>query len=426
MALIVQKYGGTSVGDADRIRNVAERVVASVDRGQKICVVVSAMGHTTDELLELAAQISPAPHARELDMLLSAGERISMALLSMAIIELGREAVSFTGSQAGIVTDTRHGKARIVDVRAKRVLEALNTGKIAIVAGFQGVSTEFDVTTLGRGGSDTSAVALAAALGADACEIYTDVDGVFTADPRIVPEARKLHAVSYEEMLELSAAGAKILMLRSVEYARNHGVLIHVRSSFTYEDGTWVRKEDARMEQAIISGIAHDTSEAKVTILGVPDQPGVAARVFRPLADDGINVDMIVQNASADGRTDIFFTLPKDDLPRASALLKLIAKEVGAVDVTTDPGIAKVSLIGAGMKTHPGVAADMFSALAEAGINIEIISTSSIRVSCVIRAAEVERAVKVIHDRFELSEEALLREEHPVTVTDELKALDRE
>jgi aspartate kinase len=356
-------------------------------------------------------------------MLLTSGERISMALLSMAIIELGREAVSFTGSQAGIVTDTRHGKARIVDVRAQRVLQALEAGKIAIVAGFQGVSTEFDVTTLGRGGSDTSAVALAAALKADACEIYTDVDGVFTADPRIIPEARKLHAVSYEEMLELSAAGAKVLMLRSVEYARNHGVLIHVRSSFTYEEGTWVREEDERMEQAIISGIAHDTSEAKVTILGVPDQPGVAARVFRPLADDGVNVDMIVQNASHDGRTDIFFTLPKEDLQRAGALLELIAKQVGAVDVTTDPDIAKVSLIGAGMKTHPGVAAAMFDALAEAGINIEIISTSSIRVSCIIRAEEVDRAVRVIHDRFELSKEAVLREKHPDTVTGELEAL---
>ncbi len=423
MALIVQKFGGTSVGDADRIRRVAERIVGTAERGQRVCCVVSAMGHTTDELVELATQISPTPHGRELDMLLSAGERISMALLSMAIIELGREAVSFTGSQAGIVTDTRHGKARIVDVRAKRVHEALDEGKIVIVAGFQGVSTDYDVTTLGRGGSDTSAVALAAALGADACEIYTDVDGVFTADPRIVPTARKLHAVSYEEMLELSASGAKVLMLRSVEYARNHGVLLHVRSSFTYDEGTWVRKEDARMEQAIISGIAHDTSEAKVTIVGVPDRPGVAARVFRPLADEGVNVDMIVQNASSDGRTDIFFTLPKEDLPRAKALLELIRNEVGAEGVETDPNIAKVSLVGAGMKTHPGVAADMFDALADAGINIEIISTSSIRVSCVVRATEVDDAVKAIHDRFELSKEALLREEHPETATDQLKAV---
>jgi len=423
MALIVQKYGGTSIGDAQRIRKVAERVVGAADAGQRVCVVVSAMGHTTDELVDLAAQISPAPHARELDMLLSAGERISMALLSMAIIELGREAISFTGSQAGIVTDTSHGKARIVDVKAKRVHEALNAGKIVIIAGFQGVSTAFDVTTLGRGGSDTTAVAMAAALGADACEIYTDVDGVFTADPRIVPDARKLHAVSYEEMLELSATGAKVLMLRSVEYARNHGVLIHVRSSFSDQEGTWVREEDERMEQAIISGIAHDTSEAKVTILGVPDTPGVAARVFRPLADDGVNIDMIVQNASAEGRTDIFFTIPKEDLRRAEPILEKISHDVGATGVTTDADIAKISLVGAGMKTHPGVAADMFDSLADAGINIEIISTSSIRISCVIRAADVEKAVRVIHDRFSLSKDVVFREIHPDSVTGEMEAL---
>ncbi len=424
MALIVQKYGGTSVGDAIRIKRVAERVVRCADAGQRVCVVVSAMGHDTDKFLDLASQISPAPHARELDMLLSAGERISMALLSMAIIERGREAISFTGSQAGIVTDTVHGKARIVDIRTQRVHDALDAGKIVIVAGFQGVSTSFDVTTLGRGGSDTSAVALVFFIVSDSCEIYTDVDGVFTADPRIVPEARKLHAVSYEEMLEMSASGAKVLMLRSVEYARNHGVLIHVRSSFTEAEGTWVREEDRRMEQAIISGIAHDTSEAKVTIKAVPDKPGVAARVFRPLADDGINVDMIVQNASEDGTTDIFFTLPKEDLRRAQPVLDRIATDVGAQGVTTDTEIAKVSLVGAGMKTHPGVAADMFDALADAGINIEIISTSSIRISCVVAASEVERAVRAIHDRFELSKEAVLREAHPATVTDEMRALE--
>ena len=423
MALIVQKYGGTSVGDPARIKKVAERIVHTAETGQQVCVVVSAMGHTTDQLVDMAAQISPAPYARELDMLLSAGERISMALLSMAIIELGREAISFTGSQAGIVTDTTHGKARIVEVRARRVIEALETGKIVIVAGFQGVSTAFDVTTLGRGGSDTTAVALAAALQADACEIYTDVEGVYTADPRIVPEARKLHAVSYEEMLELSASGAKVLMLRSVEYARNYGVTIHVRSSFSDAKGTWIKKEDERMEQAIISGIAHDTTEAKVTILGVPDQPGVAARVFRPLADEGVNVDMIVQNASSAGRTDIFFTLPKDDLRRADPVLTRVAQDVGAEGVTTDPDIAKISLVGAGMKTHPGVAANMFDALADAGINIEIISTSSIRVSCVVRATDVERGVQAIHDKFELSKEAIRREMHPVTATGELEAL---
>ena len=356
-------------------------------------------------------------------MLLSAGERISMALLSMAINELGRDAISFTGSQAGIVTDTVHGKARIVDLRAKRVLEALDLNKIVIIAGFQGVSTSFDVTTLGRGGSDTTAVALAAALGADACEIYTDVKGVYTADPRIVTEARKLHAVSYEEMLELSASGAKVLMLRSVEYARNYGVLIHVRSSFEDEEGTWVREEDRRMEQAIISGIAHDTSEAKVTVKAVPDQPGIAARVFRPLADESVNIDMIVQNSSEDGTTDIFFTVPKDDLTRARTILDKVAAEVGAQGVETDSDIAKISLVGAGMKTHPGVAADMFDALADAGINIEIISTSSIRISCVIAASEVDRAVQVIHDRFELSSGAVMREEHPETATGQLQAL---
>jgi aspartate kinase len=346
-----------------------------------------------------------------------------MALLSMAIIERGREAVSLTGSQAGIVTDTMHGKARIVEIRARRVLQALDEGKIVIVAGFQGVSTDYDVTTLGRGGSDTTAVALAAALGADLCEIFTDVDGVFTADPRIVADARKLHAVSYEEMLELSSSGAKVLMLRCVEYARNHRVLVHVRSSFNDEEGTWVREEDERMEQAIISGIAHDISEAKVTVLGVPDRPGVAARVFRPLADEGVNIDMIVQNVSADDRTDISFTLPKEDLRRAEPILKAAAGSVGAVGVETDSEIAKVSLIGAGMKTHPGVAADMFDALADAGINIEVISTSSIRISCVVRASEVDRAVRVIHDKFELSREAVLRESHPATVTDQIRAL---
>ncbi|HVL65596.1 MAG TPA: aspartate kinase [Actinomycetota bacterium] len=423
MALIVQKYGGTSVGDAQRIKRVARRIVDTAEEGHRVCVVVSAMGSTTDELVDLAAQISPTAHGRELDMLLTAGERISMALLSMAIIDLGRDAVSFTGSQAGIITDTSHGKARIVEIKARRVKEALDDGKIAIVAGFQGVSTAYDVTTLGRGGSDATAVALAAALGGDVCEIYTDVDGVYTADPRVVPEAKKLHAVSYEEMLELSAAGAKVLMLRSVEFARNHGVALHVRSSFTNDEGTWVTEEDERMEQAIISGIAHDTSEAKVTIYGVPDTPGVAARVFRPLADEGVNIDMIVQNVSEDGRTDISFTLPKDDLRRAEPLLERTAESVGAGGVRTDADIAKISLVGAGMKTHPGVAADMFDALAEEGINIEIISTSSIRVSCVIRAFEVERAVRAIHDRFSLSDEVVYREEHPETLTGQLRAV---
>jgi aspartate kinase len=403
VSLVVQKYGGTSVDSAERIKRVAERVVATADSGHQVCVVVSAMGDTTDELLELARQVSSSPHERELDMLLTAGERISMALLSMAIIELGRQAISFTGSQAGIVTDTSHGQAKIVEVRARRVREALDAGKVAIVAGFQGVSTEEDVTTLGRGGSDATAVALAAALGADVCEIYTDVEGVFTADPRIVPNARKLDGLSYEEMLELAASGAKVLMARSVEFARNQGVAIHVRSSFSDREGTWVRKEDELMEQGIVSGVTHDVGEAKVTISGVPDRPGIAARVFRPLADAGVNIDMIVQNVSADGRTDISFTLPEADLEKAGPILELAAKDVGARGVTTDPGVAKISLIGAGMKTHPGIAADMFDALADAGINIEIISTSAIRISCVVRAAEAERAVRVVHDKFGLS-----------------------
>jgi aspartate kinase len=423
MALVVQKFGGTSVADAQRIKLVARRVVAAADAGQRVCVVVSAMGDTTDGLVSLAAQISPTPHARELDMLLTAGERISMALLSMAIIELGHEAISFTGSQAGIVTDTSHGRARIVEVRARRVLEALDAGKIVIVAGFQGVSTDYDVTTLGRGGSDTTAVALAAALEADVCEIYTDVEGVFSADPRMVPGARRLHAVSWEEMLELAASGAKVLMLRSVEYARNYGVLVHVRSSFSEEEGTWVREEDERMEQAIIAGVAHDTSEAKVTIVAVPDQPGVAARVFRPLADEGVNIDMIVQNVSEHGRTDISFTLPKEDLKRARATVEAAAKAVGAEGIRTDEDIAKVSLVGAGMKTHPGVAADMFDALSELGINIDIISTSSIRISCVVASSEVERAVRAIHDRLQLAQDAIIREQHPLTATDQIRAV---
>jgi len=423
MGLIVQKYGGTSVGDAERIKSVAERIVSTARAGNQVCVVVSAMGHSTDELVSLAAQVSDDPNPREMDMLLTAGERISMALLSMVISDLGYESISLTGSQAGIVTDTTHGRARIIEVKGDRVRQALSAKKIAIVAGFQGVSTEYDVTTLGRGGSDTTAVALAAALEADACEIYTDVDGVYTADPRIVPTARKLHAVSYEEMLELAASGAGVLMLRAVEYARNYGVVLHVRSSFDYEDGTWVTEEDERMERAIISGIAHDTSEAKVVIQNVPDTPGVAARVFRPLADEGINIDMIVQNVAADGRTDISFTMPTEDLRRARPVLDEIIGAVGAEGIATDPDIAKVSLIGAGMKSHPGVAADMFDAIADAGINIEIISTSSIRVSCVVRKFEVERAVRAVHDRFDLAEEAVIREQHPATVTGQLKAI---
>ena len=409
--LVVQKYGGTSLGAPERITAVARRVVDAAQDGRRVVVVASAMGDTTDELLELAAAVSPARHARELDMLLTAGERISIALLSMAILDRGRDAVSFTGEQAGIVTDTAHGKARIVDVRSTRVQDALANGKIAIVAGFQGVTADAETTTLGRGGSDTTAVALAAALRADVCEIYTDVEGVFTADPRIVPDARKLAEVSHEEMLELSASGAKVLMLRSVEFARRYDVAVHVRSSLTPAEGTWVRKEEELMEQAIVSGIAHDSSEAKVTLLAVPDQPGVAARIFRPLADEGVNVDMIVQNVSAEGHTDLSFTLPKKDLPKAEPILAMIAREVGATGFEADEDVAKVSLVGAGMKSDPGVAAGMFEALAEAGINIEIISTSSIRISCVVRQSEVERAVRVVHERFRLSEPAVTQGE---------------
>ena len=400
MATIVQKYGGTSVAGPEEIRRVARRIVRSAREGNRVCVVVSAMGDTTDRLIALSREVSSDPHPREQDMLLTSGERISIALVSMAINDLGCEAVSFTGSQAGIVTDTRHGKAKIVEIRIGRVEEALAEGKIAIVAGFQGVSTARDVTTLGRGGSDTTAVALAAALGADVCEIYTDVDGVYSADPRIVGNARKLPEVSFEEMLELAASGARVLALRSVEYARNHGVKIHVRSSFNESDGTWVIKEEDMLEQAIISGVAHDTGEAKVTMRAVPDHPGVAGRMFRPLADAGINIDTIVQNSSAAGHTDISFTLPQADLPRAEPLLARLAAEVGAEGYVCDPDIAKISVVGAGMRSNPGVAADIFQALADERINIEIISTSPIRVSCVVRASDAERAVRVVHERL--------------------------
>jgi aspartate kinase len=404
VSVIVQKYGGTSVADPERIKHVARRVVATAEAGHQVCVVVSAMGAMTDQLLELAGEVSKRPHPREQDMLLTAGERISSALLAMAVIELGRDAVSLTGSQAGIVTDERHGKARIVELRPQRVLAALDADRIVIVAGFQGVSGTSDITTLGRGGSDTTAVAVAAGLEADVCEIYTDVDGVFTADPRVVPTARKLDAVTYEEMLELAASGANVLALRSVEYARTHGVAVHVRSSFGEAHGTWIVKEEDVLEQAIISGIASDSSEAKVTILGVPDKPGIAGRVFRPLADAGIHIDMIVQNVSAAGHTDISFTLPQSDLPTAEPVLDVLAKLVDAQGGHTyDSDIGKVSLVGAGMRSNPGVAADMFEALADAGINIEIISTSSIRISCVVRGADLDRAVQVLHERFGLS-----------------------
>jgi len=406
LALIVQKYGGTSVGSTERIREVAGRIVRTAEQGNSVVVVVSAMGKTTDDLLAMAQELTPLPNARELDLLLTAGERIAMSLLAIAINAEGHKAASYTGSQAGIITDTEHGKAKIVDVRPGRIQQAVDEGNIVIVAGFQGVSTAYDVTTLGRGGSDTTAVALAAALGADACEIYTDVDGVYTADPRIEPTARKLPQVTYEEMLEMAASGARVLQLRSVEYARRHGVPLMVRSSYNDAEGTWVKDEEEGMEQALISGVAHDESEAKVTIADVPDKPGVAARIFRDIADDGVNVDMIVQNVSHDGQTDMSFTAPKADLPKLGELMTRVIADSGSARYEIDDGIAKVSLIGAGMKSHPGVAADMFEALADEGINIEMISTSSIRISCVIRAADVEKAVRAIHARFKLNGES--------------------
>jgi aspartate kinase len=412
VSVIVQKYGGTSVADAARIRAVAERILGARKEGHDVVVVVSAMGDTTDELAGMAHALTPMPNPRELDLLLTAGERVAMSLLAIAINAAGYPAASYTGSQAGIITDTAHGRAKIIDIRPGRILEALAKGNIVIVAGFQGVSTAYDVTTLGRGGSDTTAVALAAALGADACEIYTDVPGVFTADPRVVPEARRLHAVSYEEMLELAASGARVLQLRSVEYARTHGVRVHVRSSFTDEPGTWITEEDVRMEQAIISGVAADDSEAKVTILSVPDRPGVAASIFRAVADEGVNVDMIVQNVAHDQRSDISFTAPRTDRGRLAPVMERLVADLRADRYEFDEDIAKVSLVGAGMKSHPGVAADMFSALADEGINIEMISTSSIRVSCVIRAGDKERAVRCLHARFGLESAEAVRE-HP-------------
>ena len=409
MGLIVQKYGGSSVADAEGLKRVAGRIVATKKAGHQVVVVVSAMGDTTDELIELANQVTPMPSGRELDMLLTAGERISMALLAMAIGNLGHEAMSFTVSQAGVITDSTHGKARIIDVSPGRIREALEGGHIAIVAGFQGVSQDTnDVTTLGRGGSDTTAVALAAALDADVCEIYTDVDGVYSADPRVVPTARKLTTVTYEEMLELAASGAKVLHLRCVEYARRFNLPIHVRSSFSNLEGTWIVKDHPEgaedMEQAIISGIAHDKTEAKITIVGVPDRTGVAARIFQAIADAAINIDMIVQNvsAAATGLTDISFTLPKSDGAEATTLLKEIQGEIGFASLLYDDQVGKLSLVGAGMRSHPGVTATFFACLADAGLNIEMISTSEIRISVIVRDTDLEKGVKAAHSAFEL------------------------
>jgi aspartate kinase len=412
VALVVQKYGGSSVGDAERIKRVAERIVASRKAGNEVCVVVSAMGDTTDELIALAHQVSPLPPGRELDMLLTSGERISMALLAMAIHNLGYEARSYTGSQAGVITTSAHGRARIIDVTPGRLRQALDEGAIAIVAGFQGVAHDTkDITTLGRGGSDTTAVALAAALGADMCEIYTDVDGVYSADPRIVPSARRIDRITYEEMLELAACGAKVLMLRCVEYARRFGLPIQVRSSYSQLPGTIITGsiEELSVEQALITGVAHDRSEAKITVLGVPDEPGSAAKLFEAVAQADIDIDMIVQNGSgATGSagvstsTDISFTLPRPDGPAAMAALSKVQEKAGFKGLLFDDHVGKVSLVGAGMRSHPGVAARFFAALGEAGVNIELISTSEIRISVVCRDTDLDAAVRAVHDAFDL------------------------
>lgn len=408
MPVVVQKYGGSSVADASRIMNVARRIVATYERGNKVCAVVSARGDTTDDLTKLAYEISPRPPEREMDMLLSAGERISCALLAMAIDRLGFRAVSFTGSQAGIVTDDAHTKARILDIRATRVEAAMNSGRIVLVAGFQGVSiTGKDVTTLGRGGSDTTAVALAHALGAEVCEIYTDVDGVYTANPGLISKARKLDAISYDEMLELASAGAQVLALRSVEYARKYNIVIHVRSSFSESEGTWVREEDDSMETAIIRGVTYTTDEAKVTVRAVPDQPGVAAQVFSALADANINVDMIIQNVSEQGFTDISCTIPIADLADTNDILKKLVADLGARGYDADDDIAKISVVGVGMRTNPGVAARMFRTLADLNINLDMISTSPIKISCVIDKERVDEAIRALHDVFELDKEQI-------------------
>jgi aspartate kinase len=408
VALIVQKYGGTSVADPDRMRAVAENVQITKRHGNDVVVVVSAMGKATDNLIALAGQVSQTRPGREMDMLLTTGERVSAALLTMALADLGVPAVSFTGSQVGIITDTTHGKAKILEVKGDRVRDALAAGKVAVVAGFQGVSTEKEITTMGRGASDLTASALARALDADACEIYTDVTGVFSADPRIVPRARKLSRISFDEMLEMAGAGSKVLALRSVEFARNHGVALHVRSAFTWEPGTIVTDEpddsplEGSMEDPIISGVVTDSSESKVTVLGVPDRPGISATLFEPLAAATVNVDMIVQNTSTEGKTDISFTVPSSDMDVAEEIVTRAAKEIGAAGVTHDDGIAKVSLVGAGMKTTPGIAAKMFRTLADEDVNIEMISTSTIRISVVIAASDLERAARTLHTAFGL------------------------
>jgi aspartate kinase len=411
-ATVVMKFGGTSVADAACIKRVARRIVQNRREGHPVVAVVSARGDTTDELIELAREISECPPEREMDMLLSTGERISAALVAMAIHDLGHDVISLTGSQAGIVTDTVHTKASILEIRPARVQRALDEGRIVLVAGFQGMSVEYDVTTLGRGGSDTTAVALAAALNAEVCEIYTDVDGVYTTDPRIVPDARKLPQVSYEEMLEMAATGAKVLMARCVEFGRRYHVPIHVRSSFTDAPGTWIyQREEEMVEQAIVSGVTFALEDAKVTIYRVPDRPGVAATVFTALADAHVNVDMIIQNVSEGGTTDISFTVSEDDLAVVRPTLEGLQDQLGFDCFETDNSMAKVSLVGAGMKTHPGVAAKVFETLAANAINIEMISTSPIKISCVIRKQHTERAVRALHEAFQLDKESVQQEE---------------
>jgi aspartate kinase len=402
VALIVQKYGGTSVADPDRIRAVADNVTFTKKRGNDVIVVVSAMGKATDNLIALADSVSRTQSGREMDMLLTTGERVTAALMTMALADRGVDAVSFTGSQVGIITDTAHRKAKILEVKGDRVREALAAGKVCVVAGFQGVSTAKEITTMGRGASDLTASALAQAMQADACEIYTDVTGVFTADPRIVPQARKLAKVHFDEMLEMAGAGSKVLALRSVEFARNHDVPLHVRSAFTWEPGTWVTNEEASMEDPIISGVVTDMSEAKVTVFGVPDRPGISAALFEPLAEANVNVDMIVQNTSTQGTTDISFTMPMADMGEAEQIVSRVADEIGATGVSHDNDIAKVSVVGAGMKSAPGIAAKMFRVLADENVNIEMISTSTIRVSIVCAAGDMERAARALHSAFGL------------------------
>jgi aspartate kinase len=404
MALLVQKYGGTSVGDIERIKNVARRVVATKEQGNQMVVVVSAMAGETDRLLNLAHQVAKSPNERELDVILSTGEQVSIGLLSLAIQEMGHKAISFMGFQVGIQTDSAHTKARITGIHAERVRQALKEGAIAIVAGFQGITEEEDITTLGRGGSDLTGVAMASALKADVCEIFTDVDGVYTADPNLVPEARKLSRISYDEMLEMASLGAKVLQSRSVEFAKNHGVPIHVRSSFNNNPGTMVVKEDQDMEGIVVSGVTYNKNEAKVSILRVPDKPGIAAQLFGEVAEANIVVDMIIQNLSQDGHTDISFTVAKPDLTKTMEIVKEVSRQIGAGNVVSDDKIAKVSIVGVGMRSHSGVASAMFSALGKEGINIQMITTSEIKISCIIESKYAELAVRALHDAFRLGE----------------------